>query len=212
MRKLALAILAFGLIAGCARDDLTLPAEPVGNFTAGHLLAVAPDPQLGPFSRRAEEGQWEAAVQHSLEERFRGRFAGDRTYHIGVAVEAYVLAWPGIPLVYSPRSVLIFSVNFYDDATRTRLNPEPIRLTVFEACCTIPILGSGLTKTKEEQMEALSFNAARAIERTIRENGAWFGGANETQADDPTIQSGNVLETNPDLIAPAEEDPSASGS
>ena len=110
----------------------------------------------------------------------------------------------------SPRSVLIFSVNFYDDATRTRLNAEPIQLTVFEACCTVPILGSGLTKTKEEQMEALSFNAARAVERTMRENAQWFGGVAEELAADDTIRSGNVLVDDPDLIAPAETAPGGS--
>lgn len=202
----------FVLLSACARDDLTLPPEAIGNFQAGHLLAVAPDPTLGPFSRRAEEGQWVEAMQTALEDRFRDRFPGDRTYHLGVAVQGYVLALPGIPLVYSPRSVLIFQVNFYDDATRARLNPEPIQLTVFEACCTVPILGSGLTKTKEEQMEALSFNAARAIERTMRENGQWFGGVAETLADDDTIREGNVLVDDPDFVAPPESAPGDTGS
>lgn len=207
MRRILMLIFAAGLLSACARDDLTLPAEQIGAFDPGHLLAVANDPQLGPFSRRAEEGQWKAGMEQSLEDRFRGRFEGDRLFHIGVAIEAYVLALPGVPLVYAPRSVLIFSVNFYEDATRTRLNAEPIRLTVFEACCTVPILGSGLTKTKEEQLEALSFNAARAIERTMRENAEWFGGVSEELDDDPTIQQGNVLLENPDLVAPAETAP-----
>lgn len=210
MRRIASLFLILGLLSACARDDLTVPPEAIGNFEAGHLLAVAPDPQLGPFSRRAEDGQWVEAMQKALEDRFRDRFPGDRTYHIGVAVEAYVLALPGIPLVYSPKSVLIFSVNFYDDATRTRLNPEPIQLTVFEACCTVPILGSGLTKTKEEQMEALSFNAARAVERTMRQNAQWFGGAPEALAADDTIRAGNVLEDDPDFVAPPETAPGGS--
>lgn len=209
MRRIALLILGLGLLAACSRDDLTLPAEPIGNYEPGHLLAVAPDPTIGPFSRVADEGQWVQQMQASLEERFRGRFNGGKTYHIGVAIEAYVLAWPGIPLVYSPKSVLIFSVNFYDDATRQRLNAEPIQLTVFEACCTVPFLGSGLTKSKEEQMEALAFNAARAIERTMRENGAWFGGVSEAQEQDDTIRSGNVLVDDPDFVAPPQQDPNA---
>lgn len=210
MGRFGLLLAVIGMLSACARDDLTLPAEPIGNYDPGHLLAVAPDPQLGPFSRRVENAQWTAAMQTALEDRFRNRFAGNRTYHIGTAVEAYVLALPGIPLVYSPRSVLIFSVNFYDDATRTRLNPEPIQLTVFEACCTVPILGSGLTKTAEEQMEALSFNAARAVERTMRENAQWFGGVAEAQAADSTIRQGNVLVDDPDLVAPTETAPGGS--
>ena len=210
MRRIAILLTMLGLVSACARDDLTVPPEAIGNFYAGHLLSVAPDPQLGPLSRRAEDGEWVAAMQKALEDRFRDRFPGDRKYHIGTAVEAYVLALPGIPLVYSPKSVLIFSVNFYDDATRTRLNPEPVQLTVFEACCTTPILGSGLTKDRHEQMEALSFNAARAVERTMRENAEWFGGVSEAQAADATIRQGNVLVEDPDFVAPPEAAPGGS--
>lgn len=209
MRRIAVLLTLLGLLSACARDDLTLPAEQIGDFDPGYLLAVAEDPTLGPFSRQAEEGQWVEAMQTALEDRFRDRFEGTRTFHMGVKIEGYVLALPGIPLVYSPKSVLIFSVNFYEDATRTRLNAEPIRLTVFEACCTVPFLGSGLTKSKEEQMEALSFNAARAIERTMRQNAQWFGGVPEDQEADDTIREGNVLEDDPDFVAPAQRDPAA---
>ena len=135
------------------------------------------------------------------------RFFGDKYFHLGIAVEGYVLAYPGIPLVYSPRSALIFSVNFFEDSTQTKLNDEPIQLTVFEPCCTVPFLGSGYTRSAEQQMEGLSFNAARAVERTMRENADWFGGTPEVLEADDTILEGNVLVDNPDLIAPAEEAP-----
>lgn len=205
-----LPILALGLLAACSpRDDLTEIPEPIGDFRLGHNVAVAPDPQLGPFSRRATEDEWKAFVTTAVDDRFNERrFFGDKFYHIGVAVEAYVLAAPGIPLVYTPKSVLIFSVNFYDDATQSRLNDEPIQITVFEACCTVPVLGSGLTKSREEQMEALAFNAARAIERRMRENAQWFGGTPEALEADDTIREGNVLEDAPELVAPAETPPS----
>jgi len=69
-------------------------------------------------------------METALSDRFNEtRFFGDRYFHIGVSVDAYVLAQPGIPLVYSPRSVLILTVNFFEDATQTKLNPEPIQLT-----------------------------------------------------------------------------------
>ena len=53
-------------------------------------------------------------------------------------------------------------------------------------------------------MEGLSFNAARAIERKMRENADWFGGVPEVLANDETILEGNVLIDNPELVAPAE--------
>ncbi len=206
--RLVLVMIGLLAVAACARDDLTEIPEPLGDFRLGHNVAVVNDPQQGPFSRTATNEQWQAAMTAAVADRFNERrFFGGRYYHIGVAVEGYVLAQPGIPLIYSPKSVLIFSVNFFDDATQTRLNPEPIQITVFEACCTVPLLGSGLTKSADEQMEALSFNAARAIERTMRENADWFGGEAEVLAADDTIVEGNVLIDNPDLIAPPEQAP-----
>lgn len=209
MTRLFAALALVALAACTPRDDLTLIPEQIGDFRLGHNVAVAPDPQLGPFSRRATEDEWKAAVTTAVEDRFNERrFFGDKFYHIGVSVEGYVLAEPGIPLVYTPRSVLIFSVNFYDDETQERLNDERIQITVFEACCSVPILGSGLTRSREEQMEALSFNAARAIERKMRENADWFGGMPEALEADDTIRDGNVLVDDPDLVAPAQTPPS----
>lgn len=200
-------VMFLGLLAlaacGGIRDDLSVRPEPVGQFLPGHLIAVTNEPQLGPFSRRVEDAAWTDAMQTALGDRFR-RYEGDRLFHIGVAVEGYVLALPGIPLVYSPRSVLIFSVNFYEDATRERLNEEPIQLTVFEPCCGVPFIPSGFTRTAEEQMEGLAFNAARAVERTMRENAQWFGGTPEELAADATIIEGNVLVDNPEAVAPEE--------
>lgn len=206
--RILVALIGLVALTACARDDLTEMPEPLGFFRLGHNVVLVNDPQQGPFSRTVTDAEWEAAMTTAVADRFNEtRFFGQKFYHVGVAVEAYILAQPGIPLVYSPRSVLIFTVNFFDDETQQKLNPEPIQLTVFEACCTVPLLGSGLTKSAEEQMEALSFNAARGIERTMRENAEWFGGTSETLADDSTIVQGNVLVDNPDLVAPTEDAP-----
>jgi len=193
---------------GGIRDDLTQAPDPLGTFRLGHNIAVVNDPVQGPFSRSVEDAAWQAAMTAAVNDRLGlERFEGSQFFHVGVAVEGYVLAQPGIPLVYSPKSILIFSVNFFEDATQTKLNDEAIQLTVFEPCCSVPLLGSGFSKSAEEQMEGLAFNAARAIERTMRQNGEWFGGENEVLSEDATILEGNVLVDNPDLIAPAETPP-----
>ena len=209
MRKIvALVGLAFLTACGGIRDDLSVVPEPIGMFLLGHNIAVVDEPVQGPFSRTVSDDEWQAAMTTAVGDRLgEARFFGDKYYHVGVAVEAYVLAYPGIPLVYSPKSVLIFSVNFFEDSTQTKLNDEAIQITVFEPCCTIPFLGSGFTRDKEEQMEGLSFNAARAIERTMRENADWFGGTPEVLPADATIREGNVLEDNPELVAPEQEPP-----
>lgn len=186
---------------GGIRDDLAKTPDPIGRFLLGYDIVVSEKPQKGPFSRNATNEEWIAAVEISLRDRF-SRYDGDQYYHIAVSVDGYVLGIPGIPIVYSPRSVLIIGVTFYEDATQQKLNPEPIRLTVFEPCCSVPLLGTGYTRSAEKQMEGLAFNAARAIERTMRQNADWFGGTPETLAEDPTIVAGNVLVDNPEALAP----------
>lgn len=209
MRRLLALIGLIGLTAcGGIRDDLTETPDPIGGFRLGHNIAVVSEPVQGPFSRTVTDDEWQTAMTTAVQDRLgTARFFGDKFFHVGVAVEGYVLAYPGIPLVYSPKSVLIFSVNFFEDATQTKLNDEPIQLTVFEPCCTVPFLGSGYTRNAATQMEGLSFNAARAIERTMRENADWFGGTPEVLAADDTILEGNVLEDNPELVAPAQTPP-----
>ena len=205
--RLVLGLMAVLVLTACGgiRDDLTETPEPIGRFLLGHNVAVVNEPVRGPFSRTAEDEEWQNAMQTAVADRFnKARFFGDRFYHIGVSVDGYVLAYPGVPLVYSPKSVLIVTVSFIDDSTQARINPEPIQLTVFEPCCSVPLLGSGFTRSALEQMEGLSFNAARAIERKMRENADWFGGVPEVLANDETILEGNVLIDNPELVAPAE--------
>lgn len=204
------ALMGLLLLTACGgiRDDLSETPEPIGTFRLGHNIAVVNDPVQGPLSRTVTDDAWQAAMVAAVGDRFgEARFYGDKYFHIGVAVEAYVLGYPGVPVVYSPKSVLIFSVNFFEDSTQTKLNEEAIQITVFEPCCAIPFIGTGFTRTAEEQMEGLAFNAARAIERTMRQNAEWFGGTPEVLEADATIIEGNVLEDNPELIAPEQVNP-----
>lgn len=197
------ALLMLTALSACGgiRDDLTKPPTPIGHFLLGYNIVVAEAPQKGPLSRDATPDQWIKAVHDAIDARFK-RFDGDQYFHVAVAVQGYVLARPGIPLIYSPKSVLIFSVTFYEDATQKKLNDEPIQLTVFEPCCGVPLLGSGFTKSAQEQMDGLAFNAARAIERQMRKHADWFGGTPEDVGNDRTIVEGNVLADNPDAVAP----------
>ena len=191
-------------LAACASitDELSGTPEPIGEFRHGYNIVVAVDPQKGPFSREASNDEWVAVVKQAVGDRL-GRYEGGAYYHTAVAVQGYVLAQPGIPIVASPKSVLIFNVTFYEDATQTKLNEEPIQLTVFEPGGASTIIGSGYTKSREEQMQGLAYNAAKAIERLMRENGDWFGGTREILEDDPTILSGAQLS---ELVADQETD------
>ncbi len=170
-----LAAIALPLLAACASslDDLDATPQPLGDFYLGHNIVVASNVTRGPLSREASEEELEAAVKAAIDQRFR-RFDGDRLYHLAISVDGYVLAQPGIPVVAAPRSALIFGVTVWDDAAEAKLNDTPHRITVLEDLSGDTIVGSGLTRTAEQQLESLSFNAARAVERWLRENEAWF--------------------------------------
>jgi hypothetical protein len=163
-------------LAACAnRADLSAPVDPIGDFRLGHNVVLATGTTEGPFSRNATEQELEAALRSEIEQRLR-RYDGDGLYHIGVRIEAFVLAQPGIPVVLSPQSVLLLAVNIWDNETRERLNEEPIRITAFEGVNTgVPFIPSGLMKSREQQLENLTISAAQQIEALLRENAeTWF--------------------------------------
>jgi hypothetical protein len=174
---------ALGLVLGLAacangQSQLGEPLEPIGDFKLGHAAVVAPNLVEGPVSRNATEEEWIASVDEAVEERFR-RYEGDSFYHMGISIEGFVLAQPGVPLVFSPKSALILRVTVWDDATQSKLNAEPEQFTVLESFTAETVVGSGVTQTKAQQMRNLSANAALQIEKWMRRMQAeegWFGG------------------------------------
>lgn len=168
-----IAVLAALVLAACAAEDPNRPPEDFGDFALGYNIVVAKNAQpVGP-SRRATAAEWEAALKSAVAERF-GRYQGGKLYHIGIGVDAYALAVPGVPVVLSPKSVLAITVNIWDDTAGRRVNAEPRQFTVFEGLTGDTVVGSGLTKTREEQMATLAANAARQINAWLVENRAWF--------------------------------------
>lgn len=167
------AVAALVLVAACAQEDLTAPPPDIGDFRLGYNIVVAKNAQpVGP-SRQATPEEWEAVLKEEVGKRL-GRYEGEKLYHIGIGVDAYALAIPGIPLVLKPKSVLAITVSIWDDAAGVKVNSEPKKFTVFERGSEKTFIGSGLTQTKEEQMTNLSANAARQIMKWIEENKAWF--------------------------------------
>jgi hypothetical protein len=171
--RLSLAGLALVALTGCGGNDLAEQPVPLGDFVLGLNIAVADNVEKVPISREASIEEWEAAVQQAVDARF-GRYEGARVYNIGVGVNAYALAPPGIPVVAAPKSVLVVTANIWDDATGTKLNPEGKRLLVFEEFSAENVVGTGLTRSKARQIEVLSYNAAKAIEDWLVANPQWF--------------------------------------
>jgi len=174
MRRILLTLLCLAGLTGCAADaDLDGPVEPLGEFRLGYTIVVADGASKIPPSRDATAEEWEASLKSELGRRF-GRFEGRQLYHLAVKVDAYALAVPGVPVVLSPKSLLRLQVSVWDDAAGGKINAEPRVFNVFERFSGETVLGSGLTRTREEQMQQLSANAARKIEAWLRENPGWF--------------------------------------
>lgn len=174
-----LAIFALLFVAACSQSgyrDLDKAPVPLGDFSLGHNVVISPKAVKGPVSRAASEEELNAALTKAIAERF-DRYEGAKTYHFGVSVEGYVLAQPGIPLVLSPKSVLIIRITVWDDAAGKKLNEKAHQITVLESLSGETVVGSGVTQSAEKQLRNLSVNAAKQIElylvKQMKEKG-WF--------------------------------------
>ena len=179
MIRIASILMSVLMIAACnGAADLNKAPVPLGDFNLVHNIAVAPKVQKGPLSRKASDEMLIKAMTDATAERF-GRYNGTRNYHFGMSIEGYNLALPGIPLVFAPKSVLIINLTVWDDAKNKKLTPKPHQITVLESFDQGPIVGSGYTKSAEEQLKNLSQNAAKSIENyLVKQNKAegWFNG------------------------------------
>lgn len=182
LRAFSALALSLAVLAGCGANDLDEPPVPLGDFALGLNVVVADNVKKVPISRDATVEEWETAMKKAIDERF-GRYQGTKLYNFGISVNAYALAPPGIPLIASPKSALVVTVTLWDDAAQAKLNPEAKQFTVFEGTSAeSAVLGSGLTRSKEEQMERLTRNAAKEIEKWMVQNPTWFGITDATVA------------------------------
>ncbi|MFB9148679.1 hypothetical protein [Roseovarius ramblicola] len=172
-----MAIIGLLAVTACTNaNDLDEKPVYLGNFRLGHNVVVAPNLTKGPASREAGKQEWIDSVTKAITDRFT-RYEGSKLYHLGVSVEGYVLAVPGVPVVASPKSALILNVTVWDDAAGRKLNEKPELVTVLESISPRTVIGSGLTQSKEVQMEHLSRNAAKLIETWLNrqnDNLGWF--------------------------------------
>ncbi|SLN52272.1 hypothetical protein ROA7450_02620 [Roseovarius albus] len=208
MLRLLCLFFATSLVVACTNpNDLDDKPGNLGNFHLGHNVVVAPNITKGPGSREADTDEWIASFKGAVDERFR-RYDGSKLYHLGISIEGYVLAVPGVPIVASPKSVLIFKVTVWDDEAKKKLNDTPHQITVLETHDEKVLFGSGLTQSAEEQMENLSRNGAKLLEVWLAQQNfenEWFGGPEAgaaTLVEQPT--EGNALEGSEIEVTPLE--------
>ncbi|WP_175581610.1 hypothetical protein [Pseudooceanicola sp. HF7] len=172
------------LLSACTySEDLHKPPVPLGDFRLGHNVVVASKMRKGPLSRHVEEEEMVQAVTAAVEERFR-RYDGSGLYHLGISIEGYVIAAPGVPLLLKPRSALITNVTLWDDKANKKLTEEPKRIEVLESFNEETFIGSGLTMAREEQLQNVARNIAKEIQNWLEENPQWFEATPEEIAAD----------------------------
>ena len=175
IRNLLLGLASMLALAACSLPaDVNEPQVPMGDFRLGHNIVVVDEPTIGPFSRTATDEEWTEELTAAIQQRFGG-YEGEKFYNLGIKVEAYALAMPGVPLVFKPKSVLVINLLVWDDATQTRLNAEAKQLTIFEGISGETLISAGLTQNKKKQMVKLSNNAAKAIQDYLLKNPEWLG-------------------------------------
>lgn len=170
-------VLAAGLLSACAVTDLDGTPEPMGRFLLGHNVAVvSEDVEVLQISRKLDNDAWVDVVRDEMNSRF-SRYDGDEYYHISTAILGYILAPPGIPVVAAPKSILMADVYLFRDSDGGKpITGEPKRFTVFEEGGDA-IVGSGLTRTAEEQARSLARSLAKQVHVWMLENKEWFGDA-----------------------------------
>lgn len=173
MRAILTMLVLAATLAGCASGARLGEKQDLGTFRLGHNVVVATNATKGPFSRDASAEELQAALSGEIDRRF-SRYDGDKFFHLGISVDGYILALPGIPLVASPKSALIISVRVWDDAAGVKLTEEPHQITVLESFSGETMVGSGLTRSKEEQLQNLVQNAALAVEKYLASHPEWF--------------------------------------
>ena len=161
----ALAASGLGILTGCAAPDpLDRDLPDMGDFQLRLPITVADDALKIPPSRDADPADWKAVMNAELSRRF-GAYRGGRDYYIAVNIDGYALAPPGIPIVFTPQSLLVVTANLWTaEPQRKVLGPEQI--TTFEGADTL-LIGSGLVKDSDAQMRTLARNMARKIQSWI---------------------------------------------
>lgn len=174
LRMALFGVLALGLVA-CAEapDPLTQDLPDMGNFQLMHNIVVVKNAKVVPPSRNADLNDWHRILSEEIERRF-GRYQGGRDFHIAINLDGYSLAVPGIPIVLSPKSILVVSANVWDNELGRKLHSESEQITVFEGGGAA-VVGSGFTRSAEEQMRALARNMASDVQKWMLENPEWFG-------------------------------------
>ena len=172
-RAFAAAGLATAGLAACAvPDPLGEDLPDMGDFELALTVVVSENAKKIPPSRNATAEQLRAAMTSEVERRF-GAYAGGTGYVIALNIDGYALAPPGIPVVLTPQSILVVSANLWRADPQVKL-AGPEQISTFEGADTL-LLGSGLVKNADEQLQTLCRNMARKVQSWLLRNPTLIG-------------------------------------
>jgi|TARA_R110002124_G_scaffold160662_1_gene327935 hypothetical protein len=168
----SLGLAATAGLSGCAVPDPVDEDLPdMGNFELAYSVVVSENAKKVPPSRDATPELLKATMTSEIERRF-GQYKGGKGFVVAVAIDGYALAPPGIPIVLTPKSIMVVSANLWTADPQEKI-AGPEQLTTFEGADTF-LLGSGLQKTADEQLTTLSRNMVKKIQSWLLRNPTWF--------------------------------------
>lgn len=160
-------------LSGCATPDpLTQDLPGMGDFQLALTVVVSEKAKKIPPSRGATPEALKSKMTSEIERRFGG-YEGAKRYIIAVNIDGYSLAPPGIPIVLTPKSILVVSANLWTADPQQKI-AGPEQITTFEGADTL-LLGSGLVKDADEQLTTLARNMARKIQSWLLRNPELIG-------------------------------------
>ncbi|MBY6137375.1 hypothetical protein KUV61_16190 [Nocardioides marinus] len=176
MTRIIALFAALSLLVACGETRLDEAPEDLGAFQARIVHVYTEKALQWPMSRSADHSEWTDPIKSALETRLR-RYEGGQQYDVAVTLEGFMLAPAGVPVLFSPKSVVVVNVFVYD-VEQERFLAKKHQMEIFESTTgESALVGSGHARSKQEQIQGLAVNIADKVEEWMaeqhREQG-WF--------------------------------------
>ncbi|MEM9584451.1 MAG: hypothetical protein AAGA08_15185 [Pseudomonadota bacterium] len=171
-------VLAAFCLVGCAAcstpDPVTDEMLDLGDFRLLSNVAVTTNAKMMGVSRDATAEEWEEVLEAAVTKRL-GRYEGEVPYTVSYSLDGFILSTRGGRLVLAPNSAMSLTVHIWQTQPLKRLEARSKQLLILEGLDGETALGSGLFRTRDEQMERLALRFAAAVERWLGANSDLFG-------------------------------------
>lgn len=154
MTRIIALFAALSLLVACGETRLDEAPEDLGAFQARIVHVYTEKALQWPMSRSADHSEWTDPIKSALETRLR-RYEGGQQYDVAVTLEGFMLAPAGVPVLFSPKSVVVVNVFVYD-VEQERFLAKKHQMEIFESTTgESALVGSGHARSKQEQIQGL---------------------------------------------------------